>query len=104
MLLELTSQILGVQRFDEVEAEAEGHEDAWDDDVAQAENAVLGLFGAVVLREHKLDWRIDSLGHREHHVGAKHEEDIVEEQQNEQSEAVFEVANEHGLQSVDTEY
>jgi len=89
-----------VEHLEHVEAQAEGHEDAWDHDVAQAQDRVLGRGGGQVLRELELDRGVHVLSHCKHHVGAEDKEDVVEEEESQEEGACFEVTQEYELEGV----
>lgn len=67
----------------EIESKQESNENARDDDVAEAEQSKLLTVDAVldeILRKDQFDWSVKWLGNADHDIGAKHPEDVVEEE------------------------
>mmetsp|Transcript_20197 Transcript_20197/g.52100 ORF Transcript_20197/g.52100 Transcript_20197/m.52100 type:complete len:307 (-) Transcript_20197:648-1568(-) len=86
-----------------VEAQHERHKDARDHDVTEAEQRELDLLGVQVFGEEQLDRRVDPLGHRHHHLGAEHPEDVVQEERAQQQRADLEGAEREHLDGAQRE-
>lgn len=66
-----------------VESQQKCDVDSRNDDIAQTEHCKLCAREAVfneILGKDEFDWCIKRFGHSDHHVGAEHPEDIVDEQ------------------------
>lgn len=89
-----------------VEAEQQRDENAGDDDVAESQHGeIRGVqsVGEQILREHQLDGRFKTLRHGDHHVGAEHPEDVVDEEPAEQDASGDDVVEMEQLHTVDGE-
>lgn len=51
----------------------------------------------------QFNWSVDSFGDSKHDICSENEENIIKEKQGQQHEAVLEVSEEHGLESMNTE-
>lgn len=64
----------------DVELQAEGYEEAWQDDIAQPDHAFGDFPFGVQKGEHQLNWKVEVLGNGHHHICSVDPEDVVEEQ------------------------
>lgn len=104
LLLSQVGEGLDSEVLQEVKSETERHEDARNNDISQSQNRVLRGIHTQVSRELQFNGGIDVLGHSDHHVGAEHEEYVVEEEESEEDGSVLEVAQEDELEGVDAEH
>ena len=86
-----------------IEAETQGHEDAWDDDISEAENRVLRRGCWKVSWELQFDRSINVLSDCNHDICAEDKENVVEKEERQKEGSSLEVTHEDELEGVDAE-